>query len=143
MELTKVTPEINLYDERWPIWTHQEQLPPAKFVFDEEARRGKAIDSMVSGGCIVSGAAVCRSLLFSNVRVEEHALVEDSVVLPDVVVGRGAVVRRAIIDRRCRIPEGLRIGVAAAADRERFCVSEGGVTLVVPEMLGQRPYQLR
>jgi len=143
MELTKVTPELNLYDDSWPIWTHQEQLPPAKFVFDEEGRRGMAVDAMVSGGCIVSGALVRRSLLFSRVRVEERALVEDSVVLPDVVIGRGAVLRRAIVDRRCRIPDGLQIGIDPARDRERYCVSERGVTLVVPEMLGQQAHQLR
>ena len=143
MELTKVTPELNLYDEQWPIWTHQEQLPPAKFVFDEEGRRGMAVDSMVSGGCIVSGATVRRSLLFSQVRVEDHALIEDSVVLPDVTVGKNAVLKRAIVDRRCRIPEGLKIGVNPEDDRKRFCVTERGVTLVVPEMLGQHVHQLR
>jgi glucose-1-phosphate adenylyltransferase len=143
MELTKVTPELNLYDEAWPIWTHQEQLPPAKFVFDEERRRGMAVDSIVSGGCIVSGATLRRSLLFSKVRVEDYAVVEDSVVLPDVVVGRGAVLRRAIVDKRCRIPDGMTVGVDPQEDRKRFCVSERGVTLVVPEMLGQQVHQLR
>jgi len=143
MELIKVTPELNLYDERWPIWTHQEQLPPAKFVFDDDDRRGMAVDSMVSGGCIVSGAQVRRSLLFSNVRVEDHALVEDSVVLPSVTVGRGAVLRRAIIDRRCRIPDGMAIGVDPEEDRRRFEVTERGITLVVPEMLGQIVHHLR
>jgi glucose-1-phosphate adenylyltransferase len=143
MELTKITPELNLYDEAWPIWTHQEQLPPAKFVFDEDRRRGMAIDSMVSGGCIVSGAEVRRSLLFSQVRVDEQAVVEDSVVLPDVTIGEGAVLKRAIVDRRCRIPAGMRIGVDADEDRRRFCVTDRGVVLVVPEMLGQRVHQLR
>jgi glucose-1-phosphate adenylyltransferase len=143
MELTKVTPELNLYDESWPIWTHQEQLPPAKFVFDEETRRGKAIDSLVSGGCIVSGAAVRRSLLFSNVRIDNHAVVEDSIVLPDVTIGRGAVLKRAIVDKHCRIPEGLKVGVDPLQDRRRFCVSENGITLVVPEMLGQHVHHLR
>ena len=143
MELVKVTPELNLYDESWPIWTHQEQLPPAKFVFDEERRRGIAVDSMVSGGCIVSGASVRRSLLFSNVRVEDRAVIEDSVVLPDVRIGRDAVIRRAIVDRYCHIPEGLKLGVDLEEDRRRFVVSEGGITLVVPEMLGQRVRQLR
>jgi glucose-1-phosphate adenylyltransferase len=98
---------------------------------------------MVSGGCIVSGAQVRRSLLFSGVRVEERAVVEDSVVLPTVTVGRGAVLRRAIVDRRCRIPDGIRIGVDPPEDRKRFCVTERGVTLVVPEMLGQIVHQLR
>ena len=143
MELTKVTPELNLYDENWPIWTHQEQVPPAKFVFDEESRRGKAVDSLVSGGCIVSGAVVRRSLLFSNVRVDNRALVEDSVVLPDVTVGAGAILKHAIIDRQCRIPDGLQVGVDVEQDRKRFCISECGIALVVPEMLGQRAHQLR
>jgi glucose-1-phosphate adenylyltransferase len=143
MELIKVTPELNLYDEQWPIWTHQDQLPPGKFVFDEEARRGMAVDSMVSGGCIVSGATVRRSLLFSNVRVEDHAVVEDSVVLPNVTVGRGAVLKRAIVDRRCRIPAGLQVGIEPQEDRKRFYVSERGVTLVVPEMLGQSVHHVR
>ncbi len=142
MELTKVTPELNLYDESWPIWTHQEQLPPAKFVFDEVGRRGMAVDAMVSGGCIVSGAEVRRSLLFSRVRVEEHALVEDSVLLPEVVVGRDAVLRRVVADRRCRIPDGMQIGLDPVEDRKRFHISERGVTLVVPEMLGQQVHQV-
>jgi glucose-1-phosphate adenylyltransferase len=141
MELTKVTPQLNLYDEQWPIWTHQEQLPPAKFIFDEASRRGLATDSMVSGGCIVSGATVRRSLLFSNVRVEEGALIEDSVVLPDVHVGRGAVLKRAVVDRRCRIPDGLRVGLDPAQDRQRFRITERGVALVVPEMLGQQVHR--
>jgi len=143
IDLTKITPELNLYDETWPIWTHQEQLPPAKFAFDEDTRRGTAIDSLVSGGCIVSGATVRRSLLFSNVRVENRALIEDSVVLPDVSIGKGAVLRRVIVDKHCHIPDGLRVGVDAQEDRRRFCVSERGVTLIVPEMLGQRVHQLR
>lgn len=143
MELIKVTPELDLYDPNWPIWTFQEQLPPAKFVFDEEDRRGAAIDSMVSGGCIVSGATVRRSVLFSNVRVENYASVEDSVLLPDVEIGKGAVLRRALIDRYCRIPEGMKIGVDAEKDRQRFTVTERGVTVVTPEMLGQRLNLLR
>jgi len=137
LELVKVTPELNLYDDKWPIWTHQEQLPPAKFVFDDPARRGMAVDSMVSGGCVISGATVRRSLLFSNVRAEEGALVEDSVVLPGVAIGPRAVLKRAIVDRRCVIPAGLQIGVDAEQDRRRFHVTASGVTLVVPEMLGQ------
>ncbi|HEY5636962.1 MAG TPA: glucose-1-phosphate adenylyltransferase [Burkholderiales bacterium] len=143
MELIKVTPELDLYDPNWPIWTFQEQLPPAKFVFDEDDRRGAAIDSMVSGGCIISGATVRRSLLFSNVRVENYASVEDSVLLPDVEIGKGAVVRRALIDRYCKIPEGMKIGVDAEQDRQRFTVTERGITVVTPEMLGQRLNLLR
>ena len=137
MELTRVTPELNLYDEAWPIWSHQQQVPPAKFVFDDDGRRGMAVDSLVSGGCIVSGATVRRSVLFSAVRVHDLATVEDSVILPGSEVGAGAVLKRALIDRHCRIPPGTRIGVDADADRKRFQVSAGGIVLVTPEMLGQ------
>ena len=143
MELTKISPELNLYDAEWPIWTYQEQLPPAKFVFDEESRRGFAVDSMVSGGCIVSGATLRRSVLFSNVRVENQARIEDSVVLPDVEIGRGAVIRRAIVDAHCRIPEGLTIGLDPEADRQRFHVTANGVHLVTPDMLGQKVQRVR
>jgi glucose-1-phosphate adenylyltransferase len=143
MELTKITPELNLYDADWPIWTYQEQLPPAKFVFDEEHRRGIAVDTMVSGGCIISGATLRRSLLFSNVRAENQARIEDSVVLPDVEIGRGAVIRRAIVDAYCRIPEGLVVGLDPEEDRRRFAVTEHGVTLVTPDMLGQKVLRVR
>ena len=143
MELTKVTPELNLYDEEWPIWTHQEQLPPAKFVFDDEDRRGKAIDSMVSGGNIISGAVVKRSLLFSRVLVHSFASVEDSVILPRVDIGRGAHLRRVIVDKHWRIPPGMKIGFDPEEDRKRFHVTAGGVTLVTPEMLGQQVHHIR
>jgi glucose-1-phosphate adenylyltransferase len=143
MDIVHVTPELNLYDNNWPIWTYQEQLPPAKFIFDDEDRRGKAIDSIVSGGCIVSGAAVRRSLLFSDVCIEERSVVEDSVILPKVRIGRNVVVKRAIIDKRCRIPDGMRIGVDREADTRRFHVTEKGITLVTPEMLGQHVHGVR
>ncbi|MGE5290666.1 MAG: glucose-1-phosphate adenylyltransferase [Micromonosporaceae bacterium] len=143
MELTKVTPELNMYDEDWPIWTHQEQLPPAKFVFDDEDRRGMAVDSMVSGGDVISGATVRRSLLFSNVRVNSYAIVEDSVILPDVDIGRRAVLKKVVIDKFCRIPEGMVAGVNPDEDRRRFYVTEKGITLITPEMLGQRVHQVR
>jgi glucose-1-phosphate adenylyltransferase len=143
MELTKVVPELDMYDQVWPIWTHQEQLPPAKFVFDDENRRGMAVDAMVSGGDIISGATVRRSLLFSNVRVNSYALVEDSVILPDVDIGRHAVLKRVVVDKRCRIPEGMVVGVNPDEDRRRFYVSEKGVALITPEMLGQRVHQVR
>jgi glucose-1-phosphate adenylyltransferase len=135
MELTKVVPDLNLYDRNWPIWTYQEQLPPAKFVFDEGERRGTAVDSLVSGGCIISGASVRSSLLFSSVHVHSYAQVEDSVILPGVDIGRHAIVRRAVIEKHCRLPEGIKIGVDPEADRRRFDVSPGGITLVVPEMI--------
>ena len=143
LELTKVTPDLNMYDQDWPIWTYQEQLPPAKFVFDEEDRRGEGIDSLVSGGCIISGSRVRRSLLFSNVRVHSYGEIEDSVVLPNVEIGRNSIVKRAVIDKNCRIPPETQIGVDPAADRKRFFVTERGITLVTPEMLGQQVHHLR
>ncbi len=142
MDVIRVTPELNLYDDSWPIWTHQEQLPPAKFVFDDDGRRGMAVDSMTSGDCIISGAAVRRSLLFSSVRVEERSQVEDSVILPKVRIGRDVVIRRAILDKRCHIADGMRIGVDREEDARRFHVTEKGVTLVTPEMLGQRAHRI-
>lgn len=143
MELTKVTPELNLYDDDWPIWTHQEQLPPAKFVFDDDGRRGMAVDSLVSGGDIISGAQVRHSLLFSRVHVHSYAEIEDSVILPDVDIGRYAKLRRVVMDKHCRVPEGLTIGYDIEADRKRFHVSENGITLVTPEMLGQQAHHIR
>jgi glucose-1-phosphate adenylyltransferase len=137
MELTKVVPDLNMYDQEWPIWTHQEQLPPAKFVFDEPERRGIAVDSLVSGGCIVSGSTVKHSLLFSDVRVNSYSLIEDSVLLPNVDVGRYVTLKRVIVDKNCKIPEGMEIGVNLELDRKRFRVSPNGITLVTPEMLGQ------
>jgi glucose-1-phosphate adenylyltransferase len=143
MELIGVTPELNLYDMEWPIWTHQEQLPPAKFVFDDEDKRGVAIDSMVSGGCIISGATVRHSLLFSNVVVRERAQVQDSVVLPDVIIGAGARIKKAIVDKNCNIPPGLVVGEDLEADRKRFEISPGGIALITPEMLGSAFHNVR
>ncbi len=135
MELVRVSPELNIYDEQWPIWTYQEQLPPAKFVFDDEDRRGCAIDSMVSGGCIISGSRVSNSLLFSQVRVHDYSTVDRSVILPRVRIGEHCVIRNAIIDEGAVVPDGTTIGVDPAQDRERFYVSENGVTLVTASML--------
>jgi glucose-1-phosphate adenylyltransferase len=144
LELIGVTPPLNLYDEAWPIWTYQMQLPPAKFVFDDDDRRGMAVDTMVSGGDIISGATVRHSLLFSNVRVNSFAYVQDSVVLPDVDIGRNCEIRNAVIDRFCKIEEGRQIGIDPDADRAAgFHVTEGGVTLVTPDMLGQQTNFLR
>ena len=139
LELVRVSPELNIYDEQWPIWTYQEQLPPAKFVFDDPDRRGCAIDSMVSGGCIISGSRVANSLLFSSVRVHDHSSIERSVILPRVRVGEHCVIRNAIVDEGTAIPDGMQIGVDVQADRERFYVSEGGVTLVTASMLRAAP----
>jgi glucose-1-phosphate adenylyltransferase len=138
LELIGVSPELNLYDSDWPIWTYQEQNPPAKFVFDDEGRRGTALDSMVAGGCIVSGSSVRHSLLFSSVHVHSFCEIEDAVILPNVEIGRRCVIRKAVIDKDCVIPPGTRIGVDPAEDAKRFHISEGGVVLVTPEMLGQR-----
>lgn len=143
MELVAVTPELNLYDREWPIWTYQEQLPPAKFVFDDYDRRGMAVDSMVSGGCVISGAVVRHSLLFSSVRVEAKSVVQDCVILPSVEIGSGCRIRRAVIDKGCRIPDGTTIGEDRQEDEKRFHVSEGGVVLVTPEMLGQEIHYVR
>jgi glucose-1-phosphate adenylyltransferase len=143
LELIGVTPPLNLYDHSWPIWTYQEQLPPAKFVFDDDERRGMAVDSMVSGGCVISGAKVTNSLLFSNVRVNSYSKVNDTVVLPDVNIGRNCRIKKAVIDRGCDIPEGTIIGEDPKLDAERFYVSERGVVLVTPEMLGQVIHHVR
>jgi glucose-1-phosphate adenylyltransferase len=137
IELSHVTPPLNLYDRNWPIWTYHQQLPPAKFVFNDAGRRGMAVDALVSGGCVVSGSRVERSVLFTNVNVRDHSVIEDSVVLPDVIVGAGCRIRRAVIDKRVYLEPGTVIGEDHAADRRRFHVTDGGVVLVTPAMLGQ------
>ena len=134
IDLTATDPLLNLYDTRWPISTYQMQLPPAKFVHDQPDRRGIAIESMVSGGCIVSGS-VHRSVLFSSVRVHSHSSVSWSVLLPEVVVGRRTRLHRTVIDRGCFVPDGMVIGEDAAIDAQRFYRSENGITLVTREML--------
>jgi glucose-1-phosphate adenylyltransferase len=135
LELVHVAPELNLYDEEWPIWTYQLHQPPAKFVLDEDGRRGMAVNSIVSGGCIISGAIINQSLLFSNVRVDERSEIYRSVILPNVKIGNGCRIHKAILDEGCDVPDGMQIGVDVAADRARFHVTEGGVALVTPEML--------
>lgn len=143
MELCRVTPDLNMYDSEWPIWTYQEQLPPAKFVFNDEARRGMAVDSLVSGGCIISGASIRRSLLFSNVRVSSHTMIEDSVILPDVHIGEHVRLRKVVVDKRARVPDGLEVGYDQRKDKQRFHVTDNGVTLVTAEMLGQEVHHVR
>jgi glucose-1-phosphate adenylyltransferase len=135
IELVHVKPELNIYDQDWPIWTYQVQQPPAKFILDEDGRRGTAINSMVSGGCIISGAIVHNSLLFSNVRVNERSSIDRSVILPNVEIGMRCAIRGAIVDEGCEIPDGMQIGVDRAADVQRFDVTEKGVVLVTPDML--------
>jgi glucose-1-phosphate adenylyltransferase len=135
IELVHVTPELNLYDEEWPIWTYQPHDPPAKFVLDENGRRGTAINSMVSGGCIVSGALVEQSVLFSSVRVDERSTVFRSVILANTKLGADCAIRNAILDEGCEVPSGMQIGFDHTLDSQRFYVSRKGVVLVTPDML--------
>ena len=134
IDLTATVPELNLYDRAWPIWTYQEQLPPAKFVHNEANRRGEAIESSVSAGCILSGS-VHNSLLFSNCRVHSYTQIHGAVLLPEVQVGRNVRLTKVVVDRGCRIPDGLVVGEDPAEDARRFYRSEGGVTLITPRML--------
>ena len=135
IDLVMPVPSLDIYDPNWPIWTYEQQLPPAKFVFDDEDRRGMAVDSMVSGGCIVSGGTVRQSLMFSNCRVNSYAQTREAVLLPEVEVGRHARLTKVIIDRGCRIREGLVIGEDPDLDARRFYRSDAGVTLVTAEVL--------
>jgi len=137
MELIDVTPELNLYDQEWPIWTYQEQMPPAKFVFNDQSRKGQAHDSIISEGCIVSGAQIADSLLFSNVQVNSGSRISHSLILPEAVVGEDCYINRAIIEKAAIIPDGSVIGENLREDSSRFHVTEEGVVLVTPDMLGQ------
>jgi glucose-1-phosphate adenylyltransferase len=137
IDLTAVDPALDLYDTTWPIWTYQAQLPPAKFVFNEEGRRGMAVDSLVSGGCIISGASLDRSLLFSKCRVNSYCKLEYAVLLPEVNVGRHARLTKVVVDRGCQIPEGLVVGEDPDTDAKRFERTDAGVTLITREMLAR------
>ena len=139
LDLTSVTPALNMYDRAWPIFTYQEQLPPAKFVFDSDDRRGMAVDSLVSGGCIISGSTVRRSLLFSQVRVNSFCAIEQSVILPESTIGRRVRLNKVVVDRGCRIPDGLVVGEDPTEDARRFHRSEGGVTLICQDDLDKLP----
>ena len=136
IDLTATDPALNLYDSHWPIWTYQQQLPPAKFVHNRADRRGIAIESMVSGGCIMSGE-INRSLLYSGCRVHSYTKVDWSVLLPEVDVARGARLNRCIIDHGVRIPAGMVIGEDPAEDARRFRRTENGITLVTQEMIAR------
>ena len=137
MELTRVTPELNMYDVNWPIWTYQEQLPPAKFVFNDAGRTGMATDSIVSGGCLVSGSVINNSVLFSNVRVHSFCKIDGAVLLPNVTINRHVKLKNVVIDKGVHIPEGFEIGFDLKADKKRFFVSEKGTVLVTVEMLNK------
>lgn len=136
IDLTATKPQLNLYDNEWPIWTWQEQLPPAKFVHNEPGRRGEAIESMVSGGCIISGA-LNRSLLFSSCRVHSHSTVNWSVMLPHVTVGHHVRLDRVVVDRGCRLPDGLVVGEDPIEDARRFRRTDSGITLITQTMLNR------
>ena len=135
LDLASIQPELNLYDSEWPIWTYQEQLPPAKFVFDRNGHQGVAVNTLVSGGCIIEGSQVRSSVLFSNCRVHSFCNIDQAVLLPDTVVGEGARLQRVVVDRGCSIPPGMVIGEDAALDARRFYRSSQGVVLVTASML--------
>mgnify|MGYP001823811939 FL=1 len=138
IELCDIEPELNLYERDWPIWTYQSQSPPAKFAFDDEGRRGQAIDSLVAGGCIISGAKVKRSVIFFNTRVETGSYVRKSVVLPKVRIGKNCLIKNCVIDKGTVIPDGFQVGVDPEEDRRRFIVTDEGIVLVTPGMMNQR-----
>ena len=135
IDLTDVVPALDLYDMDWPIWTYGEVTPPAKFVHNEDGRRGQAISSLVSGGCIVSGAALMHSLLFTGVRAHSYANVENAVILPYAEIGRSARLRNVVVDRGVRIPEGLVVGEDPELDARRFRRTEQGICLITQDML--------
>ncbi|MBE7183595.1 MAG: glucose-1-phosphate adenylyltransferase [Methylobacterium mesophilicum] len=137
IDLTDITPELDLYDREWPIWTYAEIKPPAKFVHDDEGRRGSAVSSLVAGDCIVSGASLRRSLVFTGARINSFSSLNEAVVLPDCHIGRGARLNRVVLDHGVKIPEGLVVGDDPDHDRERFRVSEGGIVLITQDMINR------
>lgn len=138
MELCAIEPELNLYDRDWPIWTYQPQSPPAKFVFNQAGRRGEAVDSLISAGCIISGASILNSVMFFSCRVENYTQITESVILPKVNIGRNCRIHRAVIDKGCAVPDNTTIGIDHEEDRKRFYVSDEGIVLVTAEMFGQK-----
>ncbi|CAM5506327.1 Glucose-1-phosphate adenylyltransferase [Aquamicrobium terrae] len=135
IDLTDVTPELDLYDRDWPIWTYSELTPPAKFVHDEEDRRGEAISSLIAGDCIISGASLRHSLIFTGARVNSYSRLEEVVMLPDCHIGRNARLKRAVLDHGVHIPEGLVVGEDPELDARRFRVSEKGICLITQPMI--------
>ena len=135
LDLASVTPELDIYDTSWPIWTSQRQLPPAKFVQDVDGKHGQTINTMVSGGCIVSGSVVSNSVLFSSVRVHSFCVIDQAVLLPEVTIGRGCRLNKVVVDRGCNLPENLVIGEDPLLDAQRFERTDAGVVLVTRDML--------
>jgi glucose-1-phosphate adenylyltransferase len=135
IDLTDIVPDLDLYDNNWPIWTYGEITPPAKFVHDEDGRRGSAVSSLVSGGCIVSGASLSRSLLFTGVRINSYSRVHEAVIMPYVEVGRNVQLSKVVVDRGVVIPEGLVVGEDPIEDAKRFRRTEEGVCLITQPML--------
>ncbi|MDP5085657.1 MAG: glucose-1-phosphate adenylyltransferase [Yoonia sp.] len=142
IDLTNFTPELDLWDRNWPIWTYNQSVPPAKFIHDERDRRGMAISSMVSGGCIISGTEVRNSVLFTNVHTNSYAVLDHAVLLPSVVVHRSARLRQVVIDGGAVIPEGLVVGEDPTEDAKWFRVTERGTTLITQDMLNKRAASL-
>lgn len=138
LDLTDFDPDLDLWDKNWPIWTYSESVPPAKFVHDEDRRRGLAVSSMVSGGCIISGTEVRNSLLFTGVHTNSWSSLDQAVVLPYVTIGRHARLSRVVIDRGVTIPEGMVVGEDPVMDARWFRVSDGGITLITQDMLDRR-----
>ena len=136
LDLASDLPTLNLYDREWPIWTYQEQLPPAKFVPDEQGRHGETGNVIISGGCVVEGSDITESVLFSSVRVHSACVIRQAVIMPGCEIGRGARLSKVVVDRGCRIPDGLVVGEDAQLDGERFTRTENGVVLITKEMLG-------
>jgi glucose-1-phosphate adenylyltransferase len=139
LDLASLTPELDIYDTDWPIWTYQRQLPPAKFVPDRDGRHGVTTNTIVSGGCIVSGSKVTNSVLFSSVRIHSYCEIDQAVILPDVTIGRGCRLRKVVIDRKCDLPDGTVVGEDPAHDAARFERTDQGVVLVTREMVARLP----
>ncbi|MEJ6691321.1 MAG: glucose-1-phosphate adenylyltransferase [Yoonia sp.] len=138
IDLTNFTPELDLWDKNWPIWTYNQAVPPAKFIHDESDRRGMAISSMISGGCIISGTEVRNSVLFTNVHTNSYSVLDHAVILPDVTIKRSAKLHKVVVDAKVVIPEGLEVGINPEEDKKWFRVTYEGITLITQDMLDAR-----
>jgi glucose-1-phosphate adenylyltransferase len=141
VDLTGFTPELDLWDKDWPIWTYNEAVPPAKFIHNEHGRRGTAISSLIAGGCVISGTEVRNSILFTNVNTKSYAVLDHAVILPSVVVNRSAILRNVVVDRGVIIPEGLVVGEDPIEDAKWFRVTDRGIALITQDMLDKRAAQ--